>query len=146
MSRIKNALIAASLCLACSTTLADEFRATGIGVADLQASSKFYQQLLGLKVLRTYELGYLDEIVLGYDDQPGAVLVLMHWPGQERNYDGGNVKIVFNVDDAAAVMNRITALGGKVDRPAAPIEALPGTQVALGRDLDNYVVEVIEIQ
>ena len=42
--------------------------AMGIGVTDLGVSTKFYQDVLGLSVLRTYELGYINEIVLGYAD------------------------------------------------------------------------------
>ena len=123
-----------------------DMRAVGIGVADLQASSQFYQQILGVSVQRTYELGYLNEIVLGYTGEPGAVLVLMNWPNDDRVYDGGNVKVVFNVDDAEAVMQRIVAAGGRIDRAASPIDALPGVLVGLGRDLDNYLVEVIQVQ
>ena len=59
--------------------------ALGIGVSDLQASTAFYAEVLQLEVLRTYELGYLNEVVLGYSESSGAVLVLMHWPEQQRD-------------------------------------------------------------
>jgi lactoylglutathione lyase len=122
---------------------ADRLGAMGIGVRDLAASVKFYTEVLGLQTVRTYELGYIDEVVLGLPDG-GAVLVLMHWPNDtERRYDGGDVKLVFYVADPAAVIERIRARGGKVDREATPIEALNGTIVGLARDPDNYVIEVI---
>ena len=38
--------------------------AMGIGVSDLQRSTRFYTDVLGLEVMRTYELGYIEEIVL----------------------------------------------------------------------------------
>ena len=128
-----------------SLTLADQLSATGIGVRDLEVSKKFYADVLGLTVLRTYELGYLNEIVLGFPDGRGAVVVLMNWPDdKERQYDGNNVKLVFDVADPAAVIAKIRALGGKIDREATTSEALPGAIIGLGRDPDNYVIEVIK--
>ena len=121
-----------------------QLRAMGIGVADLEVSAKFYQDVLGLSVLRTYELGYINEIVLGHEDGDGSVVVLMNWPEQARTYDGDNIKLVFYLDDPAAAIERIRATGGEILREASPIKALNGTIVGLGRDPDNYVVEVIE--
>jgi catechol 2,3-dioxygenase-like lactoylglutathione lyase family enzyme len=123
----------------------DYLGAVGIGVSDLKISTEFYRQILGLEVLRTYELGYINEVVLGYPDSDGTVLVLMHWPGErERRYDGSDVKNVFYVDDPTGVIQRIRELGGKIDREATPHEAVNGTLVGLGRDPDNYVVEVLQ--
>lgn len=148
--RLKAIAIAALLWVGASGyTWAEESRdylgAVGIGVSDLQAATEFYRQILGLEVLRTYELGYLDEVVLGYADGGGTVLVLMHWPGDDdRRYDGSDVKNVFYVDDPVAVIERIRALGGQIDREATPHEAVNGLLVGLGRDPDNYVVEVVQ--
>ena len=123
----------------------DRLGAMGIGVADLAASTEFYQDVLGLEVLRSYELGYLNEIVLGYSqaNAEAAVVVLMNWPEQSRSYDGDNVKLVFYIDDPAAAIERIREKGGEILREATPIEALNGRVVGMGRDPDNYVVEVI---
>jgi len=124
----------------------DRLSAVGIGVADLERSRAFYADVLGLEVLRTYELGYLNEIVLGYPDKAKAAVGLMNWPNEERSYEGNNVKLVFYVDDPAAVISRIRAHGGNIDREAGPIDALPVAIVGLGRDPDNYVVEVLKLQ
>ncbi len=122
----------------------DVVGAVGIGVKDLAASAAFYKDVLGMQETRRFELGYLNEIVLGFPDGAGTSVVLMNWPNDAtRRYDGGNVKLVFYVRDPAAVLDRIRARGGRIDREAAPIEALNGTVVGLGRDPDNYVVEVI---
>ena len=119
--------------------------AVGIGVADLHASTEFYADVLDMEVLRTYELGYINEVVLGFPGGEGAVLVLMNWPGdQTRRYDGGNVKLVFYTEDAAGVIERIRARGGKIDRQPAPMEVVDGAVVALARDPDGYVVELLE--
>lgn len=128
--------------------LADQFSATGIGVRDLEASKKFYSEALGLTVLRTYELGYLNEVVMGYPVSAGArgpVVVLMNWPNdKDRQYDGNHVKLVFEVADPVAVIEKIRALGGKIDREATAHEALPNALIGMGRDPDNYVIEVIK--
>jgi lactoylglutathione lyase len=123
----------------------DRLGAMGIGVADLAASTDFYKDVLGLQVQRTYELGYLNEIVLGYAqaDSAQAVVVLMNWPEQSRSYDGSNVKLVFYIADPVGAIERIRERGGEVLREATPIEALNGRVVGLARDPDNYVVEVI---
>lgn len=122
---------------------ADRMGAVGIGVRDLARSTAFYQEVLGMSVLRTYQLGYIEEVVLGWPGD-GPVVVLMHWPGQERRYDGNDVKLVFYVDDPAAVIERIRKRGGTVDREALPHEAVDGAIVGLGRDPDDYVIEVLE--
>jgi predicted enzyme related to lactoylglutathione lyase len=67
----------------------------------------------------------------------------MNWPKDKKKYDGDNVKIVFEVEDAKEVMKKIKKAGGKIDREALPHYTIEGL-VGLGRDLDNYVVEVIQ--
>jgi hypothetical protein len=94
-----------------------------------------------LKTLRAYELGYINEIVLGYKESQSASLVLMNWPKQERRYDGTDVKLVFYVADPGAVIECIRGYGFEVLREATPIAALNGRVVGLARDPDNYVVE-----
>ncbi len=133
-----------ALVLALPALAQDRLGAMGIGVADLDASAEFYADVLGLEVQRTYELGYINEIVLGYPDSDGAVVVLMNWPGQARTYDGANVKLVFYIEDPVGAIAKIRARGGEIVREATPIEVLNGIVVGLAKDPDNYVVELIE--
>lgn len=128
---------------------ADFLGLAGIGVRDLEASKQFYVEVLGMQVVRTYELGYINEIVLAFPASvsggKGASIVLMNWPGdKERRYDGNDVKLVFEVDDPAAIAARIKARGGKVDREAGPVDAVPGAVIAMARDPDNYVIELLK--
>ena len=128
----------------------------GIGVSNIENSTKFYQDILGLDIIGNYDdvtvdnadgsESFLDEVVLGYKDVPGALLVLMNWPKDRKNYDGDIVKIVFEVEDAKSVMEKIRQAGGKVDREAIPHYTIEGGLVGLGRDPDNYVVEIIQWQ
>jgi lactoylglutathione lyase len=116
----------------------------GIGVKDLAASKAFYADVLGMQELRRYELGYIEEIVMGYPGDPGTSIVLMHWPNDaSRRYDGNDMKLVFYVDDPKAVIERIRSRGLKIDREATPIEVLNGRIVGMGRDPDGYVIEVL---
>lgn len=116
----------------------------GIGVADLARSAAFYSAVLGLEMRKHYELGHIEEIVIGYPGAPGTTIVLMHWPGDTaRRYDGNDVKLVFYVDDPAAVLERVRANGGKIDLEAQPLEVLNGAVVGMVRDPDNYVIELI---
>ena len=126
----------------------------GIGVSDIEKSTKFYQDILGLDIIGTYDdisidnadgsKSFLDEVVLGYNNKPGTLLILMNWPKDKKNYDGDNVKIVFEVKDAKEVMKKIKKAGGKIDREALPHYTIEGGLVGLGRDLDNYIIEVIQ--
>ena len=126
----------------------------GIGVSNIEKSTKFYQDILGLDIIGTYDdisinnadrsESFLDEVVLGYNNKPGTLLILMNWPKDKKNYDGDNVKIVFEVENAKEVMKKIKKAGGKIDREALPHYTIEGGLVGLGRDLDNYVIEVIQ--
>ena len=126
------------------TPAADVLGAVGIGVADLAVSTAFYVDVLGMKQLQTFHVGDLDEVVVGFPQGASAAVVLMHWNDATRKYDGTNVKLVFDVDDPAAVLARVRARGGKVEREATPIEVLNGRIVGLGRDPDNYLIELLK--
>jgi len=143
-SFVSTAHAAAADAAPASTSSIPILGATGIGVKDLESSTRFYTAVLGMKVLRRFELGYLNEVVMGFGESGGANVVLMNWPNDAtRHYDGSNVKLVFYVHDPAQVIELIRNNGGKIDREAAPIEALNGTVVGLGRDPDNYVIELL---
>ena len=126
----------------------------GIGVSNIEKSTKFYQDILGLDIIGTYDditvdnadgsESFLDEVVLGYKNKPGTLLVLMNWPNDNKKYDGDIVKVVFEVENAKSVMEKIRKAGGKIDREATPHYTIEGGLVGLGRDPDNYVVEVIQ--
>ena len=121
----------------------DFIGATGIGVSDLAASSAFYQAALGLQVTRTLKLDYMDEIILAHAGR--NAVVLMHWTdGSVRNYKDAPVKLVFFVSDPVAVAERIKQAGGTMTREPTPIETLGGAVVGLGKDLDGYVIELLQ--
>ncbi|WP_309643343.1 VOC family protein [Phenylobacterium sp.] len=121
----------------------DFLGATGIGVSDLAASAAFYKAALGLKEIQTFKLPYMDEIVLAHEGR--TAVVLMHWTdGSERNYANVPVKLVFYVTDPKAVAQRIKDAGGRMTLDPAPQASLGGAMVGLGKDLDGYVIELLQ--
>lgn len=121
----------------------DYLGATGIGVSDLEASAAFYKAALGMKELRRITLPYMDEIILGHDGR--VALVLMHWTdGSDRQYGNLPIKLVFYVTDPVAVAARVTEAGGKITFAPAAVEAFGGAMIGLCKDLDGYVVELLQ--
>ena len=121
----------------------DFLGATGIGVSDLRASAEFYKAALGMTEQRTVKIDDMDEIILVHEAR--SALVLMHWTdGSERNYRNLPVKLVFYVTDPVATAEKIKAAGGVMTREPIPLESLGGGLVGLGKDLDGYVVELLQ--
>ncbi len=118
--------------------------AVGIGVSDLARSADFYTRVLGMKVITTFKLDYMDEIVVGFEGR-GSALVLMHWTdGSARNYRDNPIKIVLYVPDPAAAAAAIRADGLEIVREPTPIASLGGAVVGFARDPDGYLVELLQ--
>ena len=120
--------------------------AVGIGVSDLQASADFYINVMGMEQVRTYELDYMNEILLRYPDGE-SYLVLRHWiDGSERNYKDNPVKLVTRVKDPIALAAKIRAAGFEVTREPQPSDQVGGATVGFARDPDGYVLELLPLR
>ncbi len=118
--------------------------AVGIGVSDLARSADFYTRVLGMKVITTFKLDYMDEIVVGFEGR-GSALVLMHWTdGSARNYRDNPIKIVLYVPDPTAAAEAIRADGLEIVREPTPIASLGGAVVGFAKDPDGYLVELLQ--
>jgi lactoylglutathione lyase len=118
--------------------------AFGIGVSDLAASADFYTGLIGMKVITTFKLDHMDEIVVGYEGR-GAALVLMHWTdGSVRTYRDNPVKIVLYVPDPTATAAAIREAGFEIVREPAPVPGLGDAVVGFARDPDGYLIELLQ--
>ena len=121
----------------------DFLTAVGIGVADLERSTRYYEQVLGMTKVRTFEVEYMDEVMLAHEGR-NAVVLMHYTDGSVRNYQDNPVKLVFYVTDPAGIAARVRDAGLEVTREPAPIEALGGAVVCLAKDPDGYVIELIQ--
>jgi lactoylglutathione lyase len=120
---------------------------TMLRVGDLERSLAFYQQVLGMTLLRRrdYPEGRFTLAFVGFGGEAdSAVLELTHnW--DTRSYELGTAygHIAIGVDDAAATCAEIRSRGGKVVREAGPMKG-GTTVIAFVEDPDGYKVELIE--
>ncbi len=120
---------------------------TMLRVGDMDRATRFYTEVLGMKLLRTtdrpeqkYSLAFV-----GYDaEDRSAVLELTYNYGVER-YDLGNAygHVAIEVDDIRKVCEAVRAKGGKVTREPGPVKG-GTTVIAFVEDPDGYKIEFIE--
>ena len=120
---------------------------TMLRVGDLERSTRFYTDVLGMRLLRKtdrpdqkYTLAFV-----GYgDEDQGAVLELTYNYGVDHYDPGaGFGHIAIEVDDAAAACAAVRAKGGTVSREAGPVKG-GTTVIAFVADPDGYKIELIE--
>jgi len=119
---------------------------TMLRVGDLEQSLRFYQDVLGMKLLRRrdYPEGEFTLAFVGYGDESDAsVIELTHNWGTER-YDLGDGygHIALEVDDVYQACEAIRERGGKIIRDAGPMNA-GTTIIAFVEDPDGYAIELI---
>ena len=120
---------------------------TMLRVGDLDRSLAFYQQVLGMKLLRQkdYPEGRFTLAFVGYGSEADTtVLELTHnWDTDGYDLGNGYGHIAIEVADAAAACAAVRAKGGKVTREAGPMKH-GTTVIAFVEDPDGYKIELIE--
>jgi len=120
--------------------------AVGIGVSDLAKSTDFYVNVMGMEKIRTYEIDYMNEVLLRYPDGE-SYLVLMHWiDGSKRNYKDNPVKLVTRTKDPVALAAKIKAAGFEVTRDPQPSDQVGGAMVGFAKDPDGYLLELLPLR
>ena len=120
---------------------------TMLRVGDLDRSLAFYQEVLGMKLLRKsdYPEGKFTLAFVGYGAEiDHTVLELTHnW--ETSSYDLGNAygHIAIEVEDAYAACDAARAKGGNVVREAGPMKH-GTTVIAFVEDPDGYKIEFIQ--
>lgn len=120
---------------------------TMLRVGNLEKSLAFYQDVLGMTLLRKsdYPDGRFTLAFIGYgDEKDHTVLELTHnWDTEQ--YDLGNAygHIAIEVSDAYAACDAVRAKGGKVVREAGPMKH-GTTVIAFVEDPDGYKIEFIQ--
>ena len=120
---------------------------TMLRVGDLDRSLAFYQQVLGMKLLRQkdYPEGRFTLAFVGYGSEADTtVLELTHnWDTGSYDLGNGYGHIAIEVDDAAAACTAVHEKGGKVTREAGPMKH-GTTVIAFVEDPDGYKIEFIQ--
>ena len=119
---------------------------TMLRVGNLERSIEFYTQVLGMTLLRQkdYPDGKFTLAFVGYGDESDhTVIELTHnWDTGSYDLGEGYGHIAIEVDDVYAAVEELQSRGGKVIRPAGPMNA-GATIIAFIEDPDGYQIELI---
>ena len=120
---------------------------TMLRVGNLDKSLAFYQDVLGMKLLRKHEYpdGRFTLAFVGYGDESDhTVIELTHnWDTERYDLGNGYGHIAIEVEDAYAACDAVRAKGGKVTREAGPMMH-GSTVIAFVEDPDGYKIEFIQ--
>jgi lactoylglutathione lyase len=120
---------------------------TMLRVGDLDASIRFYTEVLGMRLLRKsdYPDGKFTLAFVGYEDESeGAAIELTHnWDTSQYDLGNGYGHIALEVDDAYAACEEVKKRGGVVTREAGPMKH-GTTVIAFVADPDGYKIELIQ--
>lgn len=120
---------------------------TMLRVTDLEKSLAFYQDVLGMKLLRQEDFpgGRFTLAFVGYGEEADHTVLELTYNWDTHEYDMGNAygHIAIEVDDAYAACDAVRAKGQKVIREAGPMQH-GTTVIAFVEDPDGYKIEFIQ--
>ncbi|HVP31425.1 MAG TPA: lactoylglutathione lyase [Myxococcota bacterium] len=120
---------------------------TMLRVRDLEASLRFYCDVLGMKQIRRkdYPEGRFTLAFVGYgDESDSAVIELTHnWGRTDYVLGDAFGHVALGVDDIRATCDRLRAAGAKITREPGPMKH-GTTVIAFLEDPDGYKIELIE--
>jgi predicted enzyme related to lactoylglutathione lyase len=122
--------------------------ALGFAVSDQPAATKFYTAL-GMSSTRLGSFTVTDATGRGtiteYSTkfETGTGVVLQKW-SPARNATDNPIKVVLMVPDAMAMADKVVAAGGKIVSPASRSEAYDGRLLVVAKDLDGYILELVQ--
>ncbi|QEY23163.1 lactoylglutathione lyase [Neisseria animalis] len=120
---------------------------TMLRVGNLEKSLDFYQNVLGMKLLRQHDYpeGKFSLAFVGYGEETEHTVIELTYNWDTDHYDLGTGygHIAIEVDDAYHACELVKQKGGKVTREAGPM--MHGTTViAFVEDPDGYKIEFIQ--
>ena len=120
---------------------------TMLRVGNLEASIRFYTEVLGMRLLRQNEYpdGRFTLAFVGYAGESEAAVIELTWNWDQAAYDIGDGfgHVAVAVDDAYVMCDEIRRRGGKVVREAGPMKH-GSTVIAFVDDPDGYKIELIQ--
>lgn len=129
--------------------MSEDFRFlhTMLRVSDLNASVKFYTDMLGMKELRRHDVpdGKYTLVFLGYASNPDQAEIELTYNYGVDNYEIGTAfgHLAVGMPDVYGMCEKIKASGGKVTREAGPVK-FGTTIIAFVEDPDGYKIELIQ--
>jgi lactoylglutathione lyase len=118
-----------------------------IRVLDLEASLKFYTDILGMfvKSRQDYESGRFTLVFVAYESNPDVAIELTHNWDQTEPYTHGSGfgHIALNAPDIYSICDAIKQAGGTVTREPGPM-AHGTTHIAFVKDPDGYLIELVQ--
>lgn len=121
---------------------------TMLRVGNLEASIRFYCDILGMKLLRQQDFpeGKFTLAFVGYGDESSNSVIELTYNWDTSAYTIGDAygHIAIGVDDIYATCDRITAQGGKVIRPPGAMKH-GTTVIAFVEDPNGYKIELIQL-
>ncbi|MES9876121.1 MAG: lactoylglutathione lyase [Candidatus Sedimenticola sp. PURPLELP] len=119
---------------------------TMLRVGDLQRSTAFYTEVLGMQLLRQKEYpdGEFTLAFLGYGSEAENSVIELTYNWGVESYEIGSAfgHIAIEVDDVYKACDGIRSRGGKIIRDAGPMNA-GTTIIAFVEDPDGYQIELI---
>jgi lactoylglutathione lyase len=116
-------------------------------VSDLEASIRFYCEVLGMKLLRRqdYPGGEFTLAFVGYGNEADQAVIELtyNWGRSEYNLGDGFGHIALGVDDIYTTCEQIKAKGGKVVREPGAMKH-GSTVIAFVEDPTGYKIELIQ--
>jgi lactoylglutathione lyase len=120
---------------------------TMLRVRDLDASVKFYTELLGMKELRRNEVpaGEYTLSFIGYGDEKSHTVLELTYNWGKDSYELGTAfgHLALGVPDIYATVESLRAAGAKIAREPGPVK-FGTTVIAFIEDPDGYKIELIE--
>jgi lactoylglutathione lyase len=116
-------------------------------VSDIEKSIRFYTQILGMYVIRTFERpdqGF-SLTFLGYGNESESCVLELTYNYDVKKYELGNAfgHIAIGVENCYTACEQIKALGGSITRKAGPLTGSDEI-IAFIEDPDGYKIELIQ--
>jgi lactoylglutathione lyase len=119
---------------------------TAIHVGDVERSVGFYREALGLADGGRWAHDDIVEVMLRPADGPESpVLIIVGGKPASKSTEFAG-RLMFAAPDARAVCERIRANGGTVDQEPPDDASAGGYVIAIGRDPDGVVLEIIQTE
>jgi lactoylglutathione lyase len=121
---------------------------TMLRVGNLEASIRFYCDMLGMKLLRQQDFpeGKFTLAFVGYGDESAnsVIELTQNWDTSVYTIGDAYGHIAIGVDDIYTTCDRITDRGGKVIRPPGAMKH-GTTVIAFVEDPNGYKIELIQL-